>query len=106
MYDPLGCGQFETQGLDWQDLCRGPLHIATYSIYKLWASWFQRRLQDLFTHCYILNIYAVGLMVSEKKIFFFSMGANDRRGRASLDLRDLIGRIYVVDHTNCYILNI
>ena len=23
-----------TQGLDWQDLCRAPLDIATYSIYK------------------------------------------------------------------------
>ena len=27
------------QGLDWHDLCRGPLNIATYKIYKLWASW-------------------------------------------------------------------
>ena len=26
----LGCGQFGPQGLDWQDLCRGPLNIATY----------------------------------------------------------------------------
>ena len=25
-----GHGQFGPQGLDWQDLCRGPLHIATY----------------------------------------------------------------------------
>ena len=33
-----GCGQFEPQGLDWQDLSKGPLHIATYKIYKLWAS--------------------------------------------------------------------
>ena len=32
-----------TQGLDWQDLCRGPLNIATYYICKLWTSWFQRR---------------------------------------------------------------
>ena len=34
-------------------------------------------------HCYLLNIQAVVLMVSEKKIFFFlykSMGANDPRG--------------------------
>ena len=29
-HDPLGCGQFGPQGLDWQDLCRGPLNIATY----------------------------------------------------------------------------
>ena len=26
----LGHGQFESLGLDWQDLCRGPLNIATY----------------------------------------------------------------------------
>ena len=25
-----GHGQFGPQGLDWQDLCRGPLNIATY----------------------------------------------------------------------------
>ena len=25
-----GQGQFGHQGLDWQDLCRGPLDIATY----------------------------------------------------------------------------
>ena len=28
--DPLGHGQFGPQGLDWQDLYRGPLNIATY----------------------------------------------------------------------------
>ena len=27
---PLRCGQFGPQGLDWQDLSRGPLHTATY----------------------------------------------------------------------------
>ena len=31
------------KGLDWQDLCRGPLDTDTYQIYKLWASCFQRR---------------------------------------------------------------
>ena len=35
--------QFGPMELDCQDLCRGPLNIATYKIYKLWASWFQRR---------------------------------------------------------------
>ena len=24
-----GCGHIEPHGLDWQDLCRGPLNIAT-----------------------------------------------------------------------------
>ena len=38
-----GNGQFGPQGLDWQDLCRGPLNIDIHKIYKLWASWFQRR---------------------------------------------------------------
>ena len=43
VHNPLGHGQFGPRGLDWQDLCRGPLDIATDKIYKLWASWFQRR---------------------------------------------------------------
>ena len=30
VHDHLGGGQFGSQGLDWQDLCRGPLNIATY----------------------------------------------------------------------------
>ena len=28
--DPWVHGQFGHQGLDWQELCSGPLHIATY----------------------------------------------------------------------------
>ena len=28
--DPRGVAQFGPQGLDLQDLCRGPLNIATY----------------------------------------------------------------------------
>ena len=28
--DPRGRGQFGSQGLDWQDLCRGRLKIGTY----------------------------------------------------------------------------
>ena len=31
-----------------QDLCRGPLNIATYYIYKLLVSWFQRRFFKFF----------------------------------------------------------
>ena len=48
---------------------------------------------------------ALGLVVSEKKIFFFlsfshckSMGANDPRGGAIFDPRSMIGRIYKKDH--------
>ena len=42
---------------------------------------------------------ALGLVVSEKKIFFMfshckSMGANDSWGRAIFDPRGMIGRIY------------
>ena len=35
--DPLGHGQFAPKGQNLQDLCRGPLDIATYKLYKLWA---------------------------------------------------------------------
>ena len=46
---------------------------------------------------------ALGLVVSEKKIFLFfshckSMGANDPRGGAIFDPRGMIGRIYKEDH--------
>ena len=54
VHDPLGCGQFGPQGLDWQDLCRGPLSIATYKMYKLCASWFQRR---IFKFCPIISLW-------------------------------------------------
>ena len=35
---PSWRGQFGPKGYCWQDLCRGPLDIVTYLIYKLWAS--------------------------------------------------------------------
>ena len=54
--DPLGHGQF-TQGLDWQDLCRGLLNIATYKTYKLWASWFQRRFFKVFPIISLWELY-------------------------------------------------
>ena len=48
---------------------------------------------------------ALGLVVLEKKIFFFlffshckSMGANDPRGGAIFDPRGMIARIYIEDH--------
>ena len=71
-------GQFGPQGFDWQDLYRGPLNIATYYIYTLWVSWFQRRRFLSFSH-------------------YKSIGANDPRGVASLGTRGLIGRIFVGD---------
>ena len=55
--DHRGRGQFGHQGLDWQDLCRGPLNIATYKIYKLWPHGFREDILS-FSH-------------------YKSMGAND-----------------------------
>ena len=55
------------------------------------------------SHCYIPNIKAVGLEVSEKKIFLVfsycrSMETIDPRGVAKFDPRGMIGTIYVEDH--------
>ena len=54
-------------------------------------------------HCYTQNKKALGLVVSEKKIFFCfshckSMGANDPRGRAIFDPRGIVGRNNKEDH--------
>ena len=54
-------------------------------------------------HCYIQNIEALGLLVSEKKIFVSfslckSMENIDPRGVAKFDPGDMIGTIYVEDH--------
>ena len=40
--DPQGVASLDPQGLNWQDLCRGTLNIATY---KLWPTLFQRRMK-------------------------------------------------------------
>ena len=52
---------------------------------------------------YTQNMKALGLVVSEKKIFLCfshckSMGANDPRGGAIFYPRGMIGRIYKEDH--------
>ena len=50
------------------------------------------------------NMKALGLVVSEKKIFFYvfshckSMAAIDPRGGAIFDPRGMIGMIYIEDH--------
>ena len=54
-------------------------------------------------HCYTHNMKALGLVVSEKKIFLcfshcMSMGANDPRGGIIFDPRGMVGRIYKEDH--------
>ena len=48
-------------------------------------------------HCYILNIVAVGFMVSEK-IFLKFMEANDPQDMAHLNHKDMVGKIYLRDH--------
>ena len=56
-------------------------------------------IKRLAKHCFTQNIKALGLMVSEKKIFlhfsyYKSMEANDPRGVANLEPRGMNGRIY------------
>ena len=57
-------------------------------------------IKELTKHCFTQNIKALGLMVSEKKIFlsFFPIISLSRpmtpRGVANLDPRGMIGRIY------------
>ena len=60
-------------------------------------------MQRTISHCYIPNIKAVGLVVSEKKIFLVfsycrSMETIDPRGVAKFDPRGMTGTIYVEDH--------
>ena len=54
------------------------------------------------SHCYIPNIKAVGLVVSEKIFFSFSycrsMETIDPRGVAKFDPGDMTGTIYVEEH--------
>ena len=73
----LGCGQFGPQALNWQDLCCGPLNIAKY----ISCGPHGFREEDF-------------LSFSQYK----SLGSNDLWGTASLDVRCLVGRIYIGDH--------
>ena len=75
-----GAWQVWTQGLDWQDLCRRPLNTAIYLICKLSASWFQRR-----RLLKVISYIALYIHMTPW-------------GVASLEPRDLIGRIHVGDH--------
>ena len=64
------------------------------------VAWLAGFIKGITKNCYIQNIKALGLMVSEKKIFLCSsyckfIGAYDPRGIANLDPRGIIGRIYV-----------
>ena len=59
-----------------------------------WSAGFIKRTT---THCYIQNMKALGLVVSEKKIFLcFSYDAPG--AGAHMDPRGMVGRIYKEDH--------
>ena len=77
---PPGRGLYGPQGPRWQDLLRGPLHIATHKIGKLCGLWFWRR---RFFLCF-----------SDCK----SMGANGPQGGVIFDPGGMAGRIYKEDH--------
>ena len=51
-------------------------------------------------HCFILNIKALGLIVSMKiiEVFIMSMRASEPRDVANLEARGMVGRIYEGDH--------
>ena len=70
--------------------------------WPIWTPWSRLAgiIKELTKHCFTQKIKALGLMVSEEKIFlcFFLlqvyMEANDPRGVANLDPRGMTGRIY------------
>ena len=67
------------------------------------GAWLAGSIKRTTTHCYTQNMKALGLVVSEKKIFLWfsqckSMGANDPRVGAIFYPRGMVGRIYKEDH--------
>ena len=76
--DPRGVANLDPRGHGWQDLCRRPQHR------------------------FILNLLALGLIVSEKKIVYvfpiISLWELMTPGRVQVGTKGLIGRIYVGDH--------
>ena len=89
------------------------------------GAWLAGFIKKTTTHCYTQNMKALGLVVSEKNIFFLcfshdahgawpvwtpearlagcfshckSMGANDPRSGAIFDPRGMVGRIYKGEH--------
>ena len=59
-----------------------------------WLAGFMKRTTK---HCYTQNMKALGLVVSEKKIFFI-FSQRRPRGGARMDPRGTVGRIYEEDH--------
>ena len=61
------------------------------------GAWLAEFIKRTTTHCYIQNMKALGLVVSEKKIFFMFFSRRPRGG-ARIDTRGTVGRIYKEDH--------
>ena len=79
----------------------------------IWTPWSRLAgiIKGLTKHCFTQNIKALGLMVSEKKIFYLfsydkSMKPNDPWGVVNLDPRGMIGGFMKGTTKRCYILNI
>ena len=78
-HDAPGQGLYGPQGHSWKDL--------------------KQNLKRTTIHCYTQNMKAVGLVVSEKKIFkSFSMRPPPPLGETGMDPRCTVGRIYKEDH--------
>ena len=100
--------QGQAPGEHSQDQWSSAFLCFSYDAPGAWPVWTRgTRLAGLikrtFIHCYTRNRKALGLVVSEKKIFFMffplkAMGANDLRGGAIYDPRGMVGRIYKEDH--------
>ena len=58
------------------------------------GAWLAGFIKRTTTHCYIQNMKALGLVVSEKKMFFL----RHLRGGARMDPSGTVGRIYKEDH--------
>ena len=61
------------------------------------GAWLAGFIQRSTIHCYIQNMKALGLVVSEKKIFFIFFPCAPQGG-ARMDPRGMVDRIYKEDH--------
>ena len=61
------------------------------------GAWLAGFIKRTTTHCYIHNMKALGLVVSKKKIYFYVFPMTPP-GRAHMDPRGTVGRIYKEDH--------
>ena len=83
---PLGCGHLGPQGLNWQNLSRGPIHIATNTKYISRGPHGFREEDFLsFSH-------------------YKSMGANDPRGRGQFGSQGCSWQNLCRSTNHCYIL--